>query len=291
MRDPAIEIRGLEKSFSRFKLGPLDLNVPRGAIYGLIGPNGAGKTTTIDLIMGMGRESAGTIRVLGFDHIKEEVEMKRRTGYVSQDIYYDAWKKVGRIVNFFRGFYPDWDDVYCRRLLDSLKLDWGAKIPTLSFGERTKLSLILALSHRPELLLLDEPTAGLDALSKRQIFGELLEAVQDENRTVLISSHGLADVERFTDHIGIINNGKLLLEGRTTEIVERYKLVDFHSPDGFNPENITGIFVQEQQENRWRVMMDMQGEALDQIKALGATDISTAPVTLEDIFVALVREE
>ncbi len=201
----AIRIRGLEKTFPGFHLGPLDLNVPKGAIYGLIGANGAGKTTTIDLIMGMGAKEAGEIAVFGFDHIRDEVEMKKRTGYVSPDLNFNAWGTVRRLIGFIRAFYADWDDDYCTELLDRLKIGWTDKIATLSYGSRTKLALIVALAHRPALLLLDEPTAGLDAISKKDLFTELLDAVQDEERTVLISSHNLDDLQRFTDHIGIID--------------------------------------------------------------------------------------
>ena len=290
MSERAIEIRGLEKSFKHFKLGPLDLTVPRGAIYGLIGPNGVGKTTTIDLIMGMGKKDAGTIRVMGLDHVEDEVAMKRRIGYVSPDLNYQAWGKVGRAISFMRGFYPDWDDEYCRGLMESLKVGWDEKIKNLSFGARIKLSLIIALSHHPDLLLLDEPTVGLDPVSKQQVFAELLAAVQDEDRTVLISSHGLADVERFADHLGMLKDGKLLLEGATADIVGRFRLVDFVGTNGFSADGMEGVFVQEVRGERWRVLVDMQGGALERMKAKGATEISASPVTLEDLFVGIMKE-
>ena len=291
MADHAIEIRGLEKSFSKFKLGPLDLNVPKGAIYGLIGPNGAGKTTTIDLILGMGREDAGRIRVFGFDHRADEVEVKRRLGYVSPDLHYHAWKWVGRLIHFIRKFYPDWDDAYCRQLLEKLGVGWDESIATLSFGARVKLALIVALSHRPPLLLLDEPIIGLDAVSKREIFAQLLAAVQDEERTVLIATNTLSDVERFADHVGMIRNGRLLLEGPTSEIVDRFRLVDCVFPDGAIAPHVEGFFVQERSANRLRALVDTTGHALAWLRDAGATNVSTTPVTLEDIFITLVKED
>jgi ABC-2 type transport system ATP-binding protein len=290
MPELALEIRGLEKSFSKFKLGPLDLTVPRGAIYGLIGPNGAGKTTTIDLIMGMGRKDAGTIDVFGLDHIKEEVAVKRQIGYVSPDLVFNAWGKVNRLIGFIRSFYPDWDDAYCTDLLQRLKIGWTDKIATLSFGARTKLGLIVALSHRPALLLLDEPLAGLDAVSKQEVFTELLDAVQDENRTVLISSHDLHDLERFTDHIGMINNGKLLLEGPTAEIVERFRMIDCIVPDGRDLKQLPGIYFQKREGQRCRILVDTSNERLQQLGSLGITDIAASPVTLEEVLVGLVKE-
>ncbi len=232
MEMTAIEIRGLEKRFPNFHLGPLNLTVPQGAMYGYIGPNGSGKTTTIDLIMGMGAKDAGRITVFGLDHITDEVAVKKQVGYVSPDLSFNAWGRVDRLINFYRSFYEDWDDDYCAALLIRLKIGWKDRIRTLSFGTRIKLGLVLALSHRPALLLLDEPLAGLDAVSKQEIFTELLSAVQDEERTVFISSHNLDDIERFTDHVGILKEGKLLLEGPTPELVESFRMIHGESADG-----------------------------------------------------------
>lgn len=289
MSEPAISIRGLRKSFRHFTLGPLDLTVPKGAIYGLIGPNGVGKTTTIELMLGMGRNDAGTIHILGLDHVRDEAALKRKIGYVSPDLNYQPWRTVGQVIRFHRGFYPDWDDEYCRNLLHSLQVGVNERTVTLSFGARIKLGLIVALSHRPSLLLLDEPTVGLDVISKQQIFAELLAAVENEERTVLIASHNLGDVERFADHVGIIVNGKLLLEGATIDLVSRYRVVDFLARDAFSHAGIPGIFVQERAAGRWRVLMDIEGPALEQVKTRGASEIGASPVTLEDLFIGLVK--
>ena len=290
MGDVALSIRGLEKTFSKFRLGPLDLSVPTGAIYGFIGPNGAGKTTTIDLIMGMGAKDGGAIEAFGLDHIKNEVAVKRQVGYVSPDLFFNAWGRVNRLIGFYRSFYPDWDDDYCTALLERLKIGWKDKIATLSFGARTKLGLVLALSHRPALLLLDEPFAGLDAVSKQEVLSELLEAVQDETRTVFISSHNLDDIERITDHLGIIHNGKLLLEGPTATLIERFRMADYTGSDGATPRDVPGCRVQKRDGGRWRMLLDTQAGAVATLEARGFREVSTSPVTLEELFVALVKE-
>ena len=287
----AIEIRGLVKNYPVFTLGPLDLTVPRGAIYGLIGPNGAGKTTAIDLIFGMGRNDAGTIRVLDLDHRADEVALKLRAAYVSPDLNFQVWGKVGRAVRFVRGFYPDWDDAYCADLMKAFHLSDTDKIATLSFGAKTKLSLLLALARRPEILILDEPTTGLDAVSKQQVFGELLKAVENGERTVLISSHGLSDIERFADHVGMIKNGKLLLEGRTDEIVDRYRLAEFFTSNGAQFQNRDGLIILKRNENRWHALLDQKSGAHDWLQTRGAEQISLTRVTLEDLFVALAKDE
>ncbi len=286
----AIEMRSLAKRFPSFQLGPLDLTVPRGAIYGLIGPNGAGKTTALDLIFGLGANDGGAISVLGLDHRDDEVEIKRRAAYTSPDLNFQIWGTVGRAIRFVRGFYPDWDDSYCATLLQAFHLSLADKIITLSFGAKTKLNLLLALARRPELLILDEPTTGLDAISKQQVFGELLRAVENGERTVLVSSHGLSDIERFTDHIGLLDNGKLLLEGRTDEIVERYRMADFFAPAGAAVANQDGFTLLRRDQNRCRALVDQQSPAPHWLQSIGATQISLTPVTLEDLFVALVQE-
>jgi len=261
MKTNAIEIRGLVKKFSKFTLGPIDLTVPRGAIYGLIGPNGAGKTTAIDLIFGMGKNDAGSIQVLGLDHNANEVEIKRRVAYVSPELNFQVWGKVGKAIRFVRGFYPNWDDAYCSALMKAFHLSDTDKIATLSFGAKTKLSLLLALARRPEVLVLDEPTTGLDAVSKQEVFGELLKAVEDGERSVLISSHGLTDIERFADHVGMIKNGKLLLEGRTDQVVDRFRFAEFFTTNGTTLQNRAGLTILNRAEDRWHAMLDQDSDA------------------------------
>jgi ABC-2 type transport system ATP-binding protein len=285
----AVEIRGLRKAYSTFTLGPLDLTVPTGTIYGLVGPNGAGKTTTIDLIFGMGSKDAGSITVLGCDHLRDEVAMKRQVGYVSPELNFRPWGTVGRAIDFVRGFYPSWDPGYCDQLQAALDVRAHEKVATLSFGARVKLALILALSWRPRLLILDEPTAGLDAISKRQIFTELLAAVQDENRTVFISSHAISDLERFADHVGMLKNGRLLFEGPIADITERYRLVDVLTDDGVDLAARPGIVVQDREANRWRLLVDRRTGPLGVLLPAGVHEVAEAPVSLEELFIALGR--
>lgn len=289
----AIEIRGLTKRFHRFALGPLDLTVPCGAIYGLIGPNGAGKTTTIDLMFGMGRNDAGTIRVLGFDHRAETVQLKQHAAYASPELNFQVWGKIGKAIRFVRGFYPGWDDAYCTTLMKAFHLGAGDRIATLSSGAKTKLGLLLALARRPDVLVLDEPLSGLDAISKQQLFSELLKSVEDGRRTVLISSHNLSDLERFADHIGLLKNGKLLLEGRTDQVVDRYRLAEFFNNNGASLQSPPpeGLIILKWNENRWRALLDHRSGAAEWLQRQGVHDLSITRITLEDLFVALFTEE
>lgn len=286
----ALEIRGLQKSFPNFTLGPLDLTVPMGAIYGFVGPNGSGKTTTIDMIFGLGEKDAGAITVLGMDHKRDERAMKLKTGYMSPDLNYSPWSRVSKVISFVKGFYPTWDNAYCDQLLESFRINRNERIVTLSFGTRIKLSVALALSWRPTLLILDEPTAGVDAISKQQIFAELLAAVQGEDRAVLISSHGITDLERFADHVGMLKNGRLMFEGEMSDIVERYRMLDVSAEHGTTLEDMPGVVVQERDARRWRVLVDRALAPTERLSAVGFTPLADVPVSLEELFVALGRD-
>jgi ABC-2 type transport system ATP-binding protein len=290
MSPNALEIRGLRKSFARFTLGPIDITVPVGAIYGFVGPNGAGKTTTIDLIFGMGAKGGGSVSVLGLDHLRDDVAMKRQVGYVSPDLDFRPWGRARRAIRFVSGFYPTWDQGYCGRLLTAFHLDPDQRIDEFSFGARIKLALVLALSWRPRLLVLDEPTVGLDAISKQQVFAELLAAVKEGDRSVFISSHAISDLERFADHVGMIKDGRMVFEGPTAEIVERYRMVDFVADGPVELGDAPGLYVQRKDNARWRVLMDVRSASLDWLQARGARPIAEAPVSLEDLFVALGRD-
>ncbi|MGV3531342.1 MAG: ABC transporter ATP-binding protein [Chthoniobacteraceae bacterium] len=287
---PALEIRALEKRYPSFTLGPLDFTVPTGTIFALIGPNGAGKTTLIDQIFGMGAPDAGAIRVLGFDHSLDEVAVKQRCAYVSPELNFAVWGRIGKAIRFHRGFRPTWDDAYCERLLGLFELSPSDRIATLSFGARTKLSLLLALSWHPQVVILDEPTTGLDAHSKRAVFSELLSIVKDEARAVIVSSHQLADMERVADRVGVLHRGKLLAEGATAELIERHVLAEFDADASPPLTGVAGLHVQEHEGSRWRAVLDTITCPLETLRSRGARDVRTQPLTLEELFLALTTK-
>lgn len=287
----AIEIRGLRKHYSGFDLGPINLDVPRGSIFGFVGPNGAGKSTTIDLMLGMGQCDAGSISMLGLDHQLDEVAVKERTAYVSPELEYATWGTVSKAIRFVRGFYPEtWDDDYCASLLDTFLLSPADKVATLSFGSKTKLSLILALSRRPELLVLDEPTTGLDALAKQELFTALLDLVKDTEKTILISSHNLNDLERFADHIAIINEGLLLHSGPMDQVVDPFSLVDFTLPATVPLSSGDGITIIHREGERVRALIDRAAGGVESIERVGAQEVHHSSVTLEELFVSLLKK-
>src|SRR5215475_9643787 len=227
MTEQAVDIRGICKSFGlSFRLGPVSLSIPRGAICALVGPNGAGKTTLMNLLMGIGRPDGGTAELVGHDIRADEVEVKRRTAYVSPEISYRAWGTVGRAIDFVSGFYPDWDHKRCTELLGQMGLRRSEGVDGLSFGGRVKLSLLLALARNARLLLLDEPSVGLDPLARQQLYAELFNFIRDEERTIVISSHQLAELERCADHVVVVNEGQLVASGPTPDLLSRYTELD-----------------------------------------------------------------
>jgi ABC-2 type transport system ATP-binding protein len=289
MSASAIEFQDVLKSFElTFSLGPLSLNVPRGSIYALIGPNGAGKSTALNMLMGVGQPGLGNIRVLGRDLREDEVEIKRRTAYVSPDMDYRAWGTVGRAIDFVRGFYPDWNAARCEELQFTFGVHRDTRVEALSFGARMKLALVLALSRDAELLVLDEPTIGLDAIARRQLFAELLKFMAADGRTILISSHQLTDLERFADHAAIMNQGKLLTSGRMDQLVERYRQFDARVGRE-TPLSVPGVSVIDRQAERVRLLVDQDAASPEGLEALHLEVLAEVPLTLEDLFLALIK--
>lgn len=284
----AVELHGVCRRVGQeFSLGPLDLTIPRGAIYALVGPNGAGKTTTLNLLMGAGRVNRGEIEVLGLPLASEEARIKRRVGFVSPELDYSAWGTVGRAIDFVRGFYPDWVQSRTERLQMLLGIHRAERIAELSFGQRTKLALILALSRDCDLLILDEPTVGLDPVSKRAIFVELLRFMEHESRTILISSHQLSDIERFADHVAVLNHGRLLAASRIDELLDRYRLVELGT-EGAPEQRVEGATVLEQRQGRVRLLLDLRVTAPESLREQGSEIIASTALSLEELFLTLI---
>jgi ABC-2 type transport system ATP-binding protein len=289
MTQVAIEFQNVSKYFGlNFSLGPLSLTVPRGSIFGLIGPNGAGKSTALNMLIGLGEPTFGKIRVLARDVLIDEVDIKRRTAFVSPDMDYRAWGTVGRAIDFVRGFYPDWDALRCEELQFAFGVHRDSRVDALSFGSRMKLALILALSRNAELLVLDEPTLGLDAVARRQLFAELLRFMNTEGRTILISSHQLTDLERFADHVAIINKGKLLTTGRMDRLLERYRQVDALVRRDTSIA-VSGVQIVDQAGDRVKILLDLDSAPPDALDQMDAEVVGEVSLSLEELFLTLIK--
>jgi ABC-2 type transport system ATP-binding protein len=284
MNDPAIAIQQLRKYVSAtFALGPISMTIPRGTVCALVGPNGAGKTTLLNLLMGIGPGDGGRATVLGHDLGAAAVAIKRHTAFVSPEISYRAWGTVGRALDFVRGFYPDWNPARCEQLSAQMGLKRTERIDSLSFGGRVKLSLLMALSRKAELLLLDEPTIGLDPLARQALFAELLGFMRSEARTIVISSHQLAELERIADHVAVLNQGQIVVAGPIPEVLERYQELDVLLGSAAL-ENRPGVYPLARAGNRARILVDRSCADTSGLERIGERTL-----TLEELFVDLIR--
>lgn len=284
----ALALKDVTRRLGKFVLGPLSLQVPRGSVTALIGPNGAGKTTTLDLALGLGAPDGGRIEVVGLGMPAGEVAIKQKVAYVNPDMNYQPWGRVGRALNFLRKFYPDWNDGRCEQLLADFGLERDQKIAALSFGARIKLSLVAAFSRDAELLLLDEPTTGLDVNAKRTLFGLILDFVKREDRAVVISSHQLADLERVADHAAIIDKGRLVIFERMDRLVSRFVQIDARLITRGALPQLDGVKALAREGERLRLLLDQDHARREQFAAHGLEILSETPLTLEEIFLALV---
>jgi len=217
--DPVIELSQLTRSFgAKAALCDVTLALPRGGVYGLVGANGAGKTTLIKHVMGLLKPQSGTVRVFGLDPVADPVGVLSRIGYLSEDNDLPGWMTVAELMRYSRAFYPKWDDRYATDLRAAFSLEPGAKIKTLSKGQKARAGLLVALAYRPELLVLDEPSSGLDPIVRRDILGAIIRTIADEGRTVLFSSHLLDEVEEVADHVTMIQHGRILMSAPLPEI-------------------------------------------------------------------------
>ena len=212
MNDPVISITELTRRWgAKTALEAVSLSLPRGAVYGLVGANGAGKTTLIKHILGLLRAQHGAVRVFGLDPVADPVGVLSRTGCLSEENDLPGWMRVDELIRYTRAFYPGWDDGYAEELRRSFALDPSAKVKNLSKGQKARAGLLIALAYRPELLVLDEPSSGLDPIVRRDILGAVMRTIADEGRTVLFSSHLLDEVEEVADHVTMISEGRIVL--------------------------------------------------------------------------------
>jgi ABC-2 type transport system ATP-binding protein len=265
----ALRTDQLHRSFGKSAvIRGLDLRVPAGTVYGFLGRNGAGKTTAIRMIMGILQPDAGTLTFgAGAPVRRTAPSMRRGIGYVSQQQHFYPWMRVRRLASFVGAFYPTWDRARFERLCERLAVPLWQRTGELSGGTRMKLALALAMAPRPPLLVLDEPTAGVDPVTRREILDALRAVVTDEGTTVFFSTHQIAELEAIGDQVGILHDGALFFQGPVAELGARVRRV----PGGELP----GVR---------RLPDDLVWGEPDAVAALGGE-----PVSLEEAFVAIAR--
>ena len=284
---PILALRGLTRRFGRVTaVEKVDLTVHAGEIYGFLGVNGAGKTTTLRMLMGIIAPDAGTIHLLGQTAARTTLKQKQQIGYVSQEQTFYPWMTCRRLGKFVGSFYPTWDQQEFDRLLRVLELPPDRKASELSGGMRAKLGLALALASRPALLILDEPTAGLDPVARREFLDLITAQARHHQRTTLFSSHLIDEVERAADRVGIIHRGKMRYEGRISDLREQVRAVQsrdhaeaFLLPPGFE------LWRDEIRDAGRRVVLRADA---DRWANTGFAGMEVSRLSLEDIFIACV---
>jgi ABC-2 type transport system ATP-binding protein len=292
MSDFVIDIQHLGRSFGKTEaLQDVSLQVPRGEVFGLIGSNGAGKTTLIKHILGSHYAQRGWVKVFGLDPVAEPVKVLGRIGYMSEDRDVPSWMRIGELIDFTRTFYPAWDSGYATELTSVFELDVKQKIRDLSRGQTARVCLLLALSHRPELLVLDEPSSGLDPVIRRDILAAIVRTTTDEGRTVLFSSHLLDEVERLADRVAILHQGRILLDQKLEDIYESYHRVTLRFDRSFSiAPALEGSLHSDGNGNEWTyVVRGQKDQLLAASSQLNATVVAELPLSLDDIFVCNIQ--
>jgi ABC-2 type transport system ATP-binding protein len=287
--EAVIAIANLSRRFgAKTVLNDVSLYVPPGSVFGLVGENGAGKTTLIKHILGLLRAEAGTVRVFGIDPVADPVGVLGRIGYLSEQPDLPGWMRVDEFMRYTQAFYPKWDAGYAEKLREQFGLKLAAQIKTLSKGQCAKAGLLAAQAHRPDLLLLDEPSSGLDPIVRRDILEAIIRTVADEGRTVFFSSHLLEEIERVSDHIAMVHQGKLVLCGPLDEIKAQHRkftlcfeTAQSKSPIVYGAVSVTGAG------KEWSVICNGARHELPEITAkTGARIIEEKGPSLNEIFVA-----
>ena len=267
------------------------MSITRGSVLGLVGENGAGKTTLIKHLLGMLKTQAGSVQVFGRDPVSDPVEVLAKVGYLSERRDLPGWMRVDEFMRYTQAFYPKWDEKYADQLLEQFQLDPTQKINTQSQGQQAKTGLLTALAYRPELLILDEPSSGLDPVVRRDILEAIILVVADEGRTVLFSSHLLEEVQRVADHLVMLQDGRVALNGCTDEVRRKHisAVLSFGEPQTVVP-ILAGAHAISGSGSQWEVLF--QGSSLDLEQAairLGAHVLEQRTPSLDEILVARAR--
>ena len=290
MTESAIEIKDLQFSYGRKQvLKGVNLNVPAGSIFGFLGRNAAGKTTTIKLLLGLLRPRCGTCTILGNNPHTDDIAVRRTVGFMAEDQQMYGWMRIEQIVNWVASFYPNWDTKFTDQLLDMLELERKSKVKTLSKGQNSRLALLLALGHRPKVVILDDPTLGLDPIARKDFLRHVIGLLQTNGVTVFFSSHLLYEIEPVADYVAILDKGTIIKSATTGDLrnsVRRFILTDAGS---LNVQQLSGLLdVNCNGEKVAITVEDCDEDKRSAIRNLDANLIDEVALNLDEIFEAYV---
>ena len=281
-----IEIRDLVKCFDGVRaLDGLNLTAPKGAVYGLVGPNGAGKSTLIRHLAGIYRQDSGSVTVDG-EPVYENPAVKRRIAYIPDEVFYYTQATIRDMARLYRDLYPGFDGDCFEKLSPAFELDLRRPIRKLSKGQQKQAAFWLALSLRPELVILDEPVDGLDPVMRRQVWSLLLSDVAERETTVLVSSHNLRELEDVCDHVGIMNKGRMLVERSLSEMQENLVKIQLALPEGKElPEDLEILHENRTGRLRQLILRGTAGELTERLRTAEPLFLDLLPLNLEEIFI------
>jgi ABC-2 type transport system ATP-binding protein len=274
-------------------LDAVDFTAVSGQVYGLVGANGAGKTTLLKHLLGLLRVKAGAVRVFGLDPVRDPVAVLGRIGYLSEERELPEWMSIDELMRYTQAYHSGWDTAYADELLDNFQLDRSKKIRELSKGMRAQAGLVAAVAHRPELLVLDEPSTGLDAVVRKDILDAIVRTVADDGRTVIFSSHLLEEVERMSDHVTMIQAGRVALDGSLEQIRSAHQRASIRFTEVWNEApRIDGALSVEGGGRSWSAVHNGSPERFhESVGQLGGEVVQTRDATLQEIFVARVGRD
>ena len=285
---------GLAKRYGReVALGGVDLQVPQGAVFVLAGANGAGKSTLLRTFLNLVRADAGRVEVLGMNPRRQGPEVRARIGYVPESIDTGhRWMQVGRLLEHHATYFPSWDPDYAKRLVRALEIRPERRIAHLSKGQTRRVQLVMALAHRPSLLLLDEPTDGLDPVARDEVLGLVSEHLADTGCTILVSTHLVYELERLADHLGVMSGGRLVAQVRRDELHRKLRLYRAEGPEGWvGPPDLNGAVLRRRGSGR-EIQWTVWGEEADiagRIAGSGALVRDVQALSLDEAVISLLR--
>lgn len=287
-----VDLQNVSRYFgSKVALDDVSLTVEKGTVLGLVGENGSGKTTILKHVLGLLKPDKGSVKVFGLDPVTDPVPVLAQIGYLSEEDILPGWMRISELQRYMQGFYATWDQEYADQLVREFDLDRDAKLLGLSKGQRARAGLMAALAYRPELLLLDEPSSGLDPIVRRDILGAIVRTIAEEGRTVLFSSHLLGEVDRVADKVAMIKNGKIAFCEPLDDLKEGHLqlTVLFPQPRPVAP-RIPGAIAAEGNGKEWSVVFKGTPEqAQAAVADIDATIADQRWASLDEIFVAYAR--
>lgn len=288
----AFSLQGVSKRYDPFELQPLDLELPEGQIMGLVGVNGAGKTTLLRLLAGLTLPDTGRITVLGLSLPAQQVAVKQQIGLASEDMRLYGSQTLAWHMDFMAKLYPGWDAAYAEHLRGRFDLRAEQKLAGASHGQRVKALLLLTLARRPRLLLLDEPTTGLDPVARAEVLDALSDVLLDERRSVLFSSHQTQEVERLADRIGFLHRGRLLTCEDKEDYLQRWRRLVGQGSLADEVAAWPEVAQLRRQGSQLELRVQQHSDALmERLRHAGLQLRQCEPMSLEDIFVTTVRRE